>query len=182
MAYDIRVRESLLFRHFSAISRQEQINFQWDDDQVRFVVDQHVMLVWHSANSLKQQFADSHVAPLGHIILIPGHPYWWVFPSIWQWNRHLTVYWCTQLKPTAGLLQLLVIGLLMAHLKLLLNFATMYSPPHTTASLPWSPSKWSSAQVYWRRTVQSCHQDDTCSCLCSRRRSWRSLWKYDRQH
>jgi hypothetical protein len=27
--------------NFSAISWQEQINFQWDDDEVRFVLDQH---------------------------------------------------------------------------------------------------------------------------------------------
>jgi hypothetical protein len=26
----------------------------------------------YSANSLKQQFEDRHVAPLGHIFLIPG--------------------------------------------------------------------------------------------------------------
>jgi hypothetical protein len=26
---------------FSAISWREQINIQWDDDQVRFVLDQH---------------------------------------------------------------------------------------------------------------------------------------------
>ena len=27
--------------NFSAISWQEQINFQWDDDEVRFALDQH---------------------------------------------------------------------------------------------------------------------------------------------
>jgi stringent starvation protein B len=26
---------------FSAISWSEQVNFQWDDDEVRFVLDQH---------------------------------------------------------------------------------------------------------------------------------------------
>jgi hypothetical protein len=32
----------LLFSNFSAISWREQINFQWDDDEVRFVLDKHV--------------------------------------------------------------------------------------------------------------------------------------------
>jgi hypothetical protein len=27
--------------NFSAISWREQVNFQWDDDEVRFVLDQH---------------------------------------------------------------------------------------------------------------------------------------------
>jgi hypothetical protein len=45
---------------------------QWDDDQVRFVLDQHVKLDFYSASSLKQQSASRHVAPLWHIILIPG--------------------------------------------------------------------------------------------------------------
>jgi hypothetical protein len=54
---------------------REQINFQWDDDdEVRFVLDQHAELDFHSARSLKQQSADRHVAPLGHIILIPSQP------------------------------------------------------------------------------------------------------------
>jgi hypothetical protein len=29
---------------FSYISWQEQVNFQWDDDEVRFVLDQHADL------------------------------------------------------------------------------------------------------------------------------------------
>jgi hypothetical protein len=33
-----------------------------------FVLDQHAELDFHSASSLKQQSADRHVAPLGHII------------------------------------------------------------------------------------------------------------------
>jgi hypothetical protein len=44
-------------------------HFQWDDDdEVRFVLDQHAELDFYSASSLKQQFAVRHVAPLGHII------------------------------------------------------------------------------------------------------------------
>jgi hypothetical protein len=59
---------------FSAISWREQVNFQWDDDEVRFVLDQHAELDFYSASSLKQQFADRHVASLGHIILILSQP------------------------------------------------------------------------------------------------------------
>ena len=46
--------------------------FQWNDDDVRFVLDQHAELDYYSANSLKQQSSGRHVAPLGHIILIPS--------------------------------------------------------------------------------------------------------------
>ena len=59
---------------FSAILWREQVNFQWDDDEVRCVLDQNAELDVYSANSLKQQSADRHVAPLGHIILIPNQP------------------------------------------------------------------------------------------------------------
>jgi hypothetical protein len=48
--------------------------FQWDNDEVRFVLDQHAELVFYSASSLKQQSAGRHVAPLGHIIPIPSQP------------------------------------------------------------------------------------------------------------
>jgi hypothetical protein len=41
-----------------------------DDDEVRFVLDQHAKLDFYGASSLKQQSADRHVAPLGYIILI----------------------------------------------------------------------------------------------------------------
>jgi len=46
----------------------------YDDDEVRFVLDQYAELDFYSASSLKQQSADRHVAPLGHIILIPSQP------------------------------------------------------------------------------------------------------------
>jgi hypothetical protein len=59
---------------FAAISRREQGNFQWSDDKVRFVLDQHAELDLYSASSLKQQSADRHVALLGRIILIPSTP------------------------------------------------------------------------------------------------------------
>jgi len=43
---------------------------QSDDDEVRVVLDHYTELDIYSASSLKQQSADRHVAPLGHIILI----------------------------------------------------------------------------------------------------------------
>jgi hypothetical protein len=52
------------FSNFSAITWREQVNFQWDDDDVRFVLDQHAELDFYSASLLKQQSADRHVAPI----------------------------------------------------------------------------------------------------------------------
>jgi hypothetical protein len=43
--------------NFSAISWREQVNFEWDDDEGRFVLDQHAELDFYSASSLKQQSA-----------------------------------------------------------------------------------------------------------------------------
>ena len=57
---------------FSALSWWEQVNFQWDDDEGHFVLDKQVLLDFYSTSSLKQQSADRHVAPLGHIIMIPS--------------------------------------------------------------------------------------------------------------
>ena len=61
--------EWVLFNANSAISWREQVNYQWNDDEVRFVLDQHAELNCYSASSLKQQSVGGHVAPLGHIIL-----------------------------------------------------------------------------------------------------------------
>ena len=47
---------------------------QWNDDGVRFVLDQHDELDCYSASSLKQPSVDRNVAPLGYIILIPIQP------------------------------------------------------------------------------------------------------------
>jgi hypothetical protein len=60
------------FSNFSAILWREQVNYQWDDDEVRFVLDQHAELDFFSASSLKQQSAGRNVTPFGHIILIPS--------------------------------------------------------------------------------------------------------------
>jgi hypothetical protein len=43
-------------------------------DQVCFVLDQHAELDFYSASSLEQRSAGRHVAPLGHIVLIPSQP------------------------------------------------------------------------------------------------------------
>ena len=63
--------EWLLFNPKSAIVQpcREQVNFQWYDDEVCFVLDQHAELVF-SVSPLKQQSLGRPVAPLGHIILI----------------------------------------------------------------------------------------------------------------
>jgi hypothetical protein len=55
----------------SAISWREQINFWWDDDEVCFLLDQHTELDFYRASLMQHQSAGRHVAPLGHIILIP---------------------------------------------------------------------------------------------------------------
>jgi len=59
----------------AAISWREHVNFQWDDDDVCFELDQYAELDFYSASSLKQQSADRHVATLEHIILIPNQPF-----------------------------------------------------------------------------------------------------------
>jgi hypothetical protein len=47
--------------HFSAILWREQVNFQGDDVEVRFVLFQHVLVVCYSAISLKRYSTDRHV-------------------------------------------------------------------------------------------------------------------------
>ena len=42
--------------------------------RLSFVLDQHAELGFYNASSLKQQSTARHVAPLGHIILIPSQP------------------------------------------------------------------------------------------------------------
>jgi hypothetical protein len=46
--------------------------FQWNDDEVLFVLDQHALLDFYSVSSLKLQSADRHVAPLRHSFPIPS--------------------------------------------------------------------------------------------------------------
>ena len=68
------------FNNFSAISWPEQFSFRWKDDEVHFVLAQHVELDFYSASLQKQQSAGKHVTPLGHIILIPRQPFFAVSP------------------------------------------------------------------------------------------------------
>jgi hypothetical protein len=74
----------LLFHANSAIvldiSWREQVNIHWDYDETRFVLDQHTYLDLHSARSLGPQSVNRHVAPLGHIIMIPSQPVFAVSP------------------------------------------------------------------------------------------------------
>jgi hypothetical protein len=62
------VSEWLLFSAnstiFAAISWREEVNFQWDDAEISFSLDQHDELNLYSVSWLKQLFADRHVAPL----------------------------------------------------------------------------------------------------------------------
>jgi len=59
--------------NFSAISWREQVHFKRnDDDEFRLVLDQHALLNFYSASSLKQQSTDRYVAPLGHMVCF--HP------------------------------------------------------------------------------------------------------------
>jgi hypothetical protein len=41
-------------------SDNEQVNYQWYEDEVRFVLDQHAKFEFYSASSLKQQSAGRH--------------------------------------------------------------------------------------------------------------------------
>ena len=49
-------------------------HFQWDNDELCFVLDQHTELDFYSASSLKQQSTDKHVTPLVHIIPTTSQP------------------------------------------------------------------------------------------------------------
>jgi hypothetical protein len=56
-------------------SRRQQVNFQWDDDEVCFVLNQHAELDFYIASSPKQHSAGRHVKwvyilILSHVIII----------------------------------------------------------------------------------------------------------------
>ena len=55
---------------FQLYRGENKLTFKWDDDEVRFVLEQNADLDFYSASSLKQQSTGRYVAPLGHIILI----------------------------------------------------------------------------------------------------------------
>jgi hypothetical protein len=60
------------YSNFSAISWRVQVNFQWEVDEIRYVLNQHTELDFNSASSLKQQSANRHVGPLGPYPEIEG--------------------------------------------------------------------------------------------------------------
>jgi hypothetical protein len=59
---------------FQLYHGENKLILKLDDDEVRFVPDQHADMDFYCASSLKQQSTDRYVAPLGHIILIPSQP------------------------------------------------------------------------------------------------------------
>jgi hypothetical protein len=79
-----RVTEWLLFNANSTIIQlyhgENKLMFNEMMMRFRFVLDQHAELDFNSASSLKQQSAGRHVAPLGHIILIPSQPVFTLSP------------------------------------------------------------------------------------------------------
>ena len=88
-------------RQFFCYIMTEQVNFQCNDDKIHFVLDQHSLLDFYSACSLKQQSADRHVAHLGHIIPILSQPVFALSP---------TYYYCL-LSREATNTNLIVFGL-----------------------------------------------------------------------
>jgi hypothetical protein len=58
---------------------------RWDDDDVRFLIDQDAELDFCNASSLKQQSECRHVAPFWHIILILSQPIFVVSPECRVW-------------------------------------------------------------------------------------------------
>jgi hypothetical protein len=75
----IKVSERLLFNVSSAISLREQVNYQRDDDEVCFVLDQYAEVDFYSDSPLKQQSVCRHVAQLGHIFPILSQPVFALF-------------------------------------------------------------------------------------------------------
>ena len=71
----------LLFNTNSAMFQwREQANFQWDDDEVHFVLNKNTELDFYSASSLKQMSVDRQVAPLWLIMLILSQPVFGISP------------------------------------------------------------------------------------------------------
>ena len=60
--------------NFCSYVMARTIYIQWNDDDVRFVQDQHALYDLCSASWLQQQSSCRHVTPLGHIVLNPSKP------------------------------------------------------------------------------------------------------------
>jgi hypothetical protein len=63
---------AILFSYIMA--RTSWFSIKWWWCPLCTVLDQHAELDFYSASWLKQWSSDRHVAPLGHIILIPSQP------------------------------------------------------------------------------------------------------------
>ena len=71
--------------NFAAISWWER-----DENDVRFILDEHTELNLYSANSLKQHSMGRHVAQLGHIILVLNQPVFALTPKCCMLGREVT--------------------------------------------------------------------------------------------
>ena len=70
---------AILFIYIMARTNWFSIKWWWCP--LCTVLDQHAELDFYSASWLKQRSSDRHVAPLGHIILIPGQPVFALSPE-----------------------------------------------------------------------------------------------------
>ena len=61
------------------MARTSYIRRDYDED-VCFILEQHTQLDFYSAISVKQQSVVKHVAPSGHIVLIPSQSVLALFP------------------------------------------------------------------------------------------------------
>jgi hypothetical protein len=90
--------EWLLFYTNSAIFQlyhgENKLIFNEMMMNLHFVLDQHAEVGFYSASSLKLQSVDRHVAPLGHIILIPTSLCYYSLMLQWRSNKyHLNSLW-----------------------------------------------------------------------------------------
>ena len=69
-----RISKWFLFNAKCKWSIFQLYHLTWDDNYVRFVLDQHLQWDFNSACLLKQQCKDYYVVALGHIILLPSQP------------------------------------------------------------------------------------------------------------
>ena len=117
---------------------REQVNFQWDDDGVHFVLDQHAELDIYSASSLKQQFANRHVAPLGHFIPIPSQ-------SVFAFSPY-----CCVLNGDATNTNFIVFGLTRLRLEPTIICTWEYANHYTTNAVHFRRRKDLDANIYFR--------------------------------
>ena len=83
--------------------------FQWDDDEIRFVLDQHAELDFYSASLLKQQSADRHIyaclsTPKYYSDSEPTSPCTFSLMLSREANTNFVIFGSTQpgLEPTRG--------------------------------------------------------------------------------